>query len=55
MVAKAHMSPDGLLSSLAIIDCINTGLPSRIKNLYPDLTPYVRPTVSLPSVINPWW
>ena len=52
---KEHLSIEGLTEILNIKSGLNLGLSSKLKEAFPKLNPYIRPTLNLQYDINPQW
>lgn len=52
---KEPLTLNGLQDIIAIRCVLNKGLPEGLKEKFSDVKPAVRPEISLPSSINPFW
>jgi len=52
---KEHLTPEGFHKILAIRASINNGLSEELKVAFPDITPILKPTISVPETIDPEW
>jgi len=55
MLRKEHLTSEGLLKIISIKASINKGLTDTLKSNFPNITPVVRPIISLPSILDPYW
>ena len=57
ILAKQHLTIDGLRKIVAIKASINNGLSDELRGAFPDITPVKRPEIeeTLIKDIHPWW
>ena len=55
MKCKKHLTLEGLHSLVMIKSSINKGLSEKLKDSFPNVVPGLRPKISLPKKIDPYW
>lgn len=55
MKSKEHLTNKGLLKILSLKASLNNGLPEKLKECFPDITPACRPLISLREIKEPQW